>query len=67
MVVPTPTLPKAVTLRMEMPEEDETLKGSRVVVPWTLKEMVEEVALTPETLPLVSKARLEVKAVADVQ
>ena len=36
-----------------MPEEEATLKGSVVpAVPWTLKLMVLEVALTPATVPL---------------
>ena len=33
VVVPIPTLLKAVTLSMELPVEEETLKGSRVVEP----------------------------------
>ena len=33
VVEPMPTLWLAVTLRMEMPEDDETLKGSKVVLP----------------------------------
>ena len=64
VVVPTPTLPKAVTLKMEVPEEELTLKGSRVVVPWTLKLIVEEVALAPATVPL-SKRMPVVRAEAE--
>ncbi len=57
----------ALTLRIEVPEEEATLKGSRVVVPWTLKETVAEVALTPETVPLLIRDSPEDRAVAEVQ
>ena len=65
VVVPIPTLLKAVTLKMEFPVEEETLKGSRVVLPWTLKEIVDELALMPATAPLSIKAPWA-KAEADV-
>ncbi len=53
-----PTLWLAVTLRMEIVEEELTLKGSMVSfpVPWILKLTVELVALTPATVPLSLKA-----------
>ena len=47
-----PTLLLTPTLRILVPVELLTLKGSRVVVPWMLKEIADEVALTPETVPL---------------
>ncbi len=58
VVVLIPTLPKAVTLRMEVVEEEETLKGSKVVAPWMLKLIVLEVALMPATEPLSIRAPL---------
>lgn len=60
------TLPKAVTLKMEEALEEATLKGSKVVVPWILKDTAEEVALTPATVPLSSKAPVD-KVEAPVQ
>ena len=50
--VPMPTLPEALTTIKEVPEEEATLKGSRVVVPWTLNDTVADVAFTPATVPL---------------
>lgn len=67
VVVPMPTFPPWVTLSMDVPEEELTLKGSKVVVPWTLKLTVEEVALTPTTVPLLSREEAEVKPLAEVQ
>ena len=55
VVVPMPTLPAEVTRRMEVWLEEATLKGSKVPEPWTLKEIVEEVAFTPATVPLSLK------------
>jgi hypothetical protein len=52
VTLPTPILPEALTTNKEVVEEEEMLKGSSVPVPWTLKEMVEEVALIPATVPL---------------
>jgi len=49
------TLPKAVTWNMEVELLEATLKGFRVPVPLTLKLTVEEVALTPATVPLSNK------------
>lgn len=49
---PIPTFPALVTLKIEVPLDDATFKGSKVVVPWILKLIVDEVALTPETVPL---------------
>ena len=37
---------------MEIPVEEAMLKGFKVPVPCTLNVTVEEVALTPETVPL---------------
>lgn len=52
--VPMPTLWLAVAVRMEIPVELDTLKMLLVEpdVPWMLKVTVEEVALTPATVPL---------------
>jgi hypothetical protein len=47
-----PTLELFLTTRMEVPEEEVTLKGSRVPVPLILKLTVEDVALTPATTAL---------------
>jgi hypothetical protein len=54
-----PILELALTVRMEVPEEEEMLKGSRVVEPWTLKEIVDEVALIPATVPLSKRMPVE--------
>ena len=40
------------TLRIEVASEEATLKGSKLLVPWRLKEMEEEVAPIPATVPL---------------
>src|SRR3989344_1081412 len=55
VVVLIPTRDRAVTLKMELVDEEETLKGSRVVVPWTLKLTADDVALTPATVALSFK------------
>ena len=65
VVEPIPTLPPALTTKKEVPEEEATLNGSRVVEPWTLKLTVEEEALTPTTVPL-SKMVEVARAEADV-
>src|SRR4029077_12245302 len=52
VLVPMPTLPLARTVSRETPEEEATLKGFKVPVPWRLKETVEEVAPIPATVPL---------------
>ena len=50
---PMPTLWLLLTLKTEMPVEEETSKISLLPPePWRLKVMVEEVALTPATVPL---------------
>ena len=46
------TLPKAETWNRLVPELEATVKGFKMPVPWTLKEIVEEVALTPANAPL---------------
>jgi hypothetical protein len=51
-VVLIPTLLPDVTLSIDVPEDEATLKGSRVPVPWILKDTVEEVAPIPATVPL---------------
>ena len=66
VVVLIPTLPKAVTLSIELVEEEETLKGSKVPAPLMLKETVAEVALTPATVPLSIKVP-KVKPVEEAQ
>ena len=52
VVVPMPTLPLARILKNDVPDEDATLNGLSEPVPFTLKDIVEEVAFTPETVPL---------------
>jgi len=49
---PMPNDPLAFITARVTPVEDVILNGSSVVVPWTLKETVEEEALTPATVPL---------------
>jgi len=66
VVEPIPTLPVAVTLKIDSPMEVETLNGSSVVVPWTLNETVDEEALTPATVPLSIETPLE-RVEAEVQ
>ena len=44
--------PLAATIKKEDPLEEATLNGFNVPVPWTLKETVDEEALTPATVPL---------------
>jgi hypothetical protein len=62
-----PNLELALTVRMEVPEEEAMLKMSDVpVLPWRLKVTVEEEALTPKTVPLFMSLPV-VKAVALVQ
>ncbi len=69
VVEPMPTLWLAVTRRMEMPEEEETSKGSTAPapVPWMRKDTAEEVALTPMTVPSYKNLVAPLKAEADVQ
>jgi hypothetical protein len=52
--VPTPTLPVDLTTNREVALEEAMFKMSLVepLVPWRLKEMVEEVAPMPTTVPL---------------
>lgn len=66
VVEPRPTLALAVTLRMDSPMEVATLKGSKVVEPWTFRLIDEELALTPKTTPLSMRAAWA-KAEAEVQ
>ena len=47
-----PTMEFAPTNKIELPVEEVTLKGLRLDVPFTLNDTVEDVALTPETVPL---------------
>ena len=57
MVEPIPTLWLEVTAKIEIPEEEATLNKVLVVpaVPWMLKEIVDEVAPIPATVPLSIK------------
>ena len=55
------------TLTIDAPEEDATLKGSKVPEPWTLKLTVEELALMPTTVPLFKKSAAEVRLEDEVQ
>ena len=48
-----PILELAFTVRIEVPEEDAMLKGSVAPLLWRLKVTVEELALTPKTVPLL--------------
>jgi hypothetical protein len=57
--VPIPTLPLAKTVSRDVPVELETLKGLRFPEPWTLKEVAEEVAFTPATVPLAMRGSIE--------
>lgn len=50
--VPMPKEPLALRMAKVTPVEEVILNGSKVPLPWTLKEMVELVALTPATVPL---------------
>ncbi len=59
VVVPMPTLPADVTLNIDVPDEEDTSKGSKVVVPLTIKLTAEEVALTPATALLSSNTPVE--------
>jgi hypothetical protein len=52
VVEPMPRLPLAFKMARVTPVEEVILKGSKVVVPCTLKLTVEDVALTPATVPL---------------
>ena len=52
VVEPIPTEPLDLTIKKDAPEEEVTWNGSRVVEPWTLKEMAEDVAFTPATVEL---------------
>ena len=47
--------PLAATVNKDAVLEEATLNGFSVPVPWTLKETVDDVALTPATLPLSFK------------
>jgi hypothetical protein len=57
-VVPMPTREVEAMVKMLVPEELATLKIVLVPEPWMLKEMAEEVAPIPATLPLSNKAPL---------
>ena len=65
--LPIPTLPLAKTVNKDVPDDDETLNGLSVPVPLMLKLTVEEVALTPTTVPLLSKDEAEVNVPAEVK
>ena len=56
-----PVEPLVLTMARVMPVEEVILKGSKVVVPWMLKLTLEDVALTPATVPL---SRMMLSAVA---
>ncbi len=58
--------PLAATVSREAPDDEATLKGFKVPVPWMLKETVEDVAPTPATVPLSSSAPA-VKVFGEVQ
>ena len=64
---PIPTEPLALTTTSDAPVEEEMLNGSRVVVPWMLKLTVDDVALTPTTVPLFKREEAEVKTLAAVK
>ena len=66
VVVPIRIEPLFLTENREMPVAEATLKGSKVVVPCTLKLIVEEEAFTPATVPL-SKIMPVPKVVLAVQ
>ena len=53
---PIPTLPFWRMVKSEVPVDDATLNGFKPDEPCTLKVMVEEVALTPATVPLSIKS-----------
>ena len=65
--MPIPTFPLTFTINRELPVEDVTWNGSRVVVPWTFKLTVDEVAFTPMTVPLLSKDEAEVMLEPEVK
>jgi len=65
--VPMPALPLARTVSKEAPDEEATLKGLLVPVPWMLKLTVEEVALTPITVALLRKSEAELMVLAPVK
>ena len=50
-----PTLPLLMIERSEVPVDDATVNGLTPAVPCTLKVTVEDVALTPDTVPLSRK------------
>ena len=60
-----PTLPLLMIERSEVPVDDATVNGLTPAVPCTLKVTVEDVALTPDTVPL-SRKRPDDSAVAPV-
>ncbi len=62
-----PTLWLAVTAKMDIPDDEATLKGLNVPVPWMLKETVDEVALTPATVPLFRKSEADDNVPAPVK
>ena len=49
---PTPTFPLASTVKSDVPVEEATLNGFWLPDPCTLKVIVDDVALTPATIPL---------------
>jgi hypothetical protein len=66
VVPPIPTLPFWSTESIVAPVEDAITNGLVPAVPWRLKVTVDEVALTPETVPL-SRNRPVVSDVAEAQ
>ena len=63
---PTPTLPEASTWKKVAPDDEETVRGLRVVVPCTRNAAVAEVAFTPDTMPLSRSVPIPI-ADGDVQ
>lgn len=59
VVEPIPTFPFPKTVNKDVPVELLTWKGLFVPVPWTRKLIVDDVALTPATVPLSSNAPVE--------
>jgi hypothetical protein len=63
---PTPTFPLAKILKKEVPDEDATRNGSRAGDACRLKVTVDDVAFTPDTVPL-SRRRPDESVEAPVQ
>jgi hypothetical protein len=66
VVDPIPTLPFWRIVKSEVPVDDATLNGLTPAVPCTLKVTVDEVALTPDTVPLSWKSPVD-KVEAELQ